>query len=272
MATYLIGDIHGCYAELQALLTQVAFNPTHDQLYLTGDLIARGPDSLAVLRFLYQHRQAVYPVLGNHDLHLLALYQGIGTSKSKDKLDSLLADKQIDQYMDYLRHQPLLRVDQQKQLILCHAGYYPLWDLATATACAREVEQQLQKDDYRLFLLKMHGNLPSLWSNQLTGHPRWRFIINAFTRMRYCLPNGQLDMYCKLPPDQVEKPLQPWFTLPLPYDLRPFSIVFGHWASLAGYPTPDTIYPLDTGCCWGGALTCLRWEDKQVFSQAALSS
>ena len=137
---------------------------------------------------------------------------------------------------------------------MAHAGITPQWDLDTAKSCARDVEAVLASDSYPLFLDAMYGDLPNHWSPELSGLARLRFITNAFTRMRYCFPNGQLDM------------LKPWFSIPGPV-AQAYSIVFGHWASLEGEGTPEGIYGLDTGCCWGGDLTCLRWEDKQIFTQ-----
>ncbi|WP_254889730.1 bis(5'-nucleosyl)-tetraphosphatase (symmetrical) ApaH, partial [Cronobacter sakazakii] len=139
-------------------------------------------------------------------------------------------------------------------------------DLATAQACARDVEAVLASDSYPLFLDAMYGDMPNNWSPELTGLARLRFISNAFTRMRYCFPNGQLDMYCKESPENAPAPLKPWFAIPGPV-AQEYAIVFGHWASLEGKGTPENIYALDTGCCWGGTLTCLRWEDKAVFTQ-----
>jgi len=266
MSTYLIGDIHGCFHELKALLKQVEFSPEEDILWLTGDLVARGPDSLAVLRYVRSLGSCVRMVLGNHDLHLLAVYAGISRNKPKDKLTPLLEAEDADELINWLRRQPLLQVDEEKKLVMAHAGITPQWTLETAQACARDVEALLASDSYPLFLDAMYGDLPNSWSTSLSGLARLRFITNAFTRMRYCFPNGQLDMYVKEAPENVPAPLKPWFDVPrqLPAD---YAIVFGHWASLEGKGAPQGIYALDTGCCWGGDLTCLRWEDKTYFTQ-----
>lgn len=265
MSRYLIGDIHGCYDELMALLQQVAFVPGKDQLWLTGDLVARGPDSLRVLRYVKSLGNSVRIVLGNHDLHLLAVFAGISRNKPRDHLTPLLEAPDVDALIHWLRRQPLLQVDEEKKLIMAHAGITPQWDLPTAKQCARDVEALLASDSFPLFLNAMYGDMPNNWCGKLTGLARLRFIANAFTRMRYCFPNGQLDMYNKTAPQHAPAPLKPWFAIPGPVT-KEYSVVFGHWASLRGQRTPEGIYALDTGCCWGGALTCLRWEDKQYFS------
>ncbi|MEQ1975768.1 bis(5'-nucleosyl)-tetraphosphatase (symmetrical) ApaH [Xenorhabdus sp. SGI240] len=269
MATYLIGDIHGCYREFRALLEQVNFNSSEDTLWLTGDLVARGPDSLAVLRYIKQLGSAVKLVLGNHDLHLLAVYAKISRNKPKDLLDELLAAPDADELINWLRKQPMLQIDEELKLVMAHAGLTPQWDLETARICAREVEAILRSDSYPLFLNEMYGDMPNNWTPELSGLARLRYSTNALTRMRYCFPHGQLDMSCKSKPENAPAPLKPWFTLPrrIPED---YSIAFGHWAALEGQGTPAGIYALDTGCCWGGKLTLLRWEDKQYFSQDPL--
>ncbi|MCL2894144.1 bis(5'-nucleosyl)-tetraphosphatase (symmetrical) ApaH [Brenneria tiliae] len=270
MSTYLIGDVHGCLAELEALLAQVSFHPRQDTLWLTGDLVARGPDSLQVLRFVRSLGSAVRVVLGNHDLHLLAVYAGISRNKPKDRLNALLEAPDADELINWLRRQPLLQVDEDVKLVMAHAGITPQWDLATAQMCAREVESMLASDSYPLFLDSMYGDMPNHWSPELSGLPRLRFSTNVFTRMRYCFAGGQLDMICKEPPTQAPSLLKPWFELPS--RIAPaYAIAFGHWASLEGKGTPENIYALDTGCCWGGELTMLRWEDKRYFRQKSLS-
>ncbi|MFT4465226.1 MAG: bis(5'-nucleosyl)-tetraphosphatase (symmetrical) ApaH [Sodalis sp. (in: enterobacteria)] len=261
MSTYLIGDIHGCFDELKILLAQVEFNPALDTLWLTGDLVARGPGSLEVLRLVRSLGDSVRMVLGNHDLHLLAVYTGISRNKPKDRITPLLEAPDADELINWLRRQPMLQVDEEKKLVMAHAGITPQWDLATARQCAREVESVLSSDSYPLFLDAMYGDMPNNWSPELSGLARLRFSTNVFTRMRYCFPNGQLEMNCKDIPDKAPAPLRPWFALPGPVP-ECYSIVFGHWASLMGQGTPAHIYGLDTGCCWGGELTLLRWEDK----------
>ncbi|EMF5208831.1 bis(5'-nucleosyl)-tetraphosphatase (symmetrical) ApaH [Enterobacter roggenkampii] len=266
MSTYLIGDVHGCYDELIALLKQVDFTPGQDTLWLTGDLVARGPGSLEVLRFVKSLGNSVRMVLGNHDLHLLAVFAGISRNKPKDRLTPLLDAPDADDLINWLRRQPLLQVDEEKKLVMAHAGITPQWDLETAKTCARDVEAVLASDSYPFFLDAMYGDMPNHWSEDLSGLARLRFITNAFTRMRFCFPNGQLDMYSKETPESAPTPLKPWFAIPGPVTSE-YNVVFGHWAALEGKGTPEGIYGLDTGCCWGGELTCLRWEDKTYFVQ-----
>lgn len=268
MSTYLIGDVHGCFEELRSLLDQVAFDPQVDQLWLTGDLVARGPDSLEVLRFVRYLGDCVKMVLGNHDLHLLAVYAGIARNKPKDRITPLLEAPDADLLINWLRRQPLLQVDEEKKLVMAHAGITPQWDIDTAISCAREVEAVLSSDTYPLFLDAMYGDMPNNWVPELTGLARLRFSTNALTRMRFCFPNGQLDMIAKEAPDSAPPPLKPWFSIPGPVS-RDYTIAFGHWASLEGKGTPEGIIALDTGCCWGGTLTMLRWEDKRVFTQVS---
>ncbi|PLV62625.1 bis(5'-nucleosyl)-tetraphosphatase (symmetrical) [Erwinia sp. E602] len=266
MSTYLIGDIHGCYDELKMLLAQVDFDPAQDELWLTGDLVARGPASLDVLRYVRSLGDSVRIVLGNHDLHLLAVYAGISRNKPKDRLTPLLEADDADELINWLRRQPLLQVDEEKKLVMAHAGITPQWDIDTAKLCAREVEAVLSSDTYPLFLDAMYGDMPNNWSPALSGLARLRFSTNALTRMRFCFPAGQLDMISKESPENAPPPLKPWFNVPglLPAD---YTVIFGHWASLEGKGTPDNVIGLDTGCCWGGTLTLLRWEDRQVFVQ-----
>lgn len=271
MATLLIGDLHGCYQELRAVLQLANFDPTRDTLWLTGDLVARGPDSLAVMRYLYTLGKTVHLVLGNHDLHLLAIYAGMSRQKPKDHLQALLEAPDADCLIHWLRHQPILQVNEQHKLVLAHAGITPQWDLATAIECAQEIEHILRSDRYPQLLNAMYGDQPSRWMPTLTGMDRLRFSLNAFTRMRYCYPSGELDMYCKQAPNETPSPLLPWFSLPCQVTDAGYAIAFGHWASLQGQGTiPLALYPLDTGCCWGGALTLLRWEDQRYFIQPAL--
>jgi len=267
MSTYVIGDVHGCIDELKALLAQVSFNPQHDSLWLTGDLVARGPNSLEVLRYVSSLGDSVRMVLGNHDLHLLSIYAGISFNKPKDRLTPLLEADDADELINWLRRQPVLQVDESLKLVMAHAGITPQWDLETAQMCAREVEAVLSSDTYPLFLDAMYGDMPNNWSPELSGLARLRFSTNAFTRMRYCFPNGQLDMMCKDTPENAPRPLKPWFDIESPIRQAGYSIAFGHWASLEGKGAPEGVYALDTGCCWGGVMTMVRWEDKQYFTQ-----
>lgn len=265
MATYIIGDLHGCFDEFQALLNQVGFNPKHDELWLTGDLIARGDKSLECLRFVKNLGERATVVLGNHDLHLLATLEGIKKVKPKDKVDPIFTAPDRLELQNWLRSRPLVAVHPRHQFVLVHAGISPDWDLDTALSCAEEVEQVLQSQDYATLLREMYGNSPLQWSDTLSGIDRLRYTINVCTRMRFCYADKRLDFECKLPVEQAPDSLKAWFEIENPRFGSP--ILFGHWASLIGYPTPPNIYALDTGCVWGNHLTMLRWEDKTYFTQ-----
>lgn len=267
MANYIVGDIQGCYDELILLLERANFSPIHDTLWLAGDLVARGPKSLETLEFIISLGSAAKTVLGNHDLHLLAISLGLFKPKDKDKTAPIIESPKLTQFVEWLRFQPLLL--EHPSFVLCHAGISPQWDIDTARKSAKEVEAVLQSDQWPWLIEQMYANEPSRWQESLTGIERYRYIINAFTRMRYCYPDGALDMKCKLPPTEVQhNTLMPWFTWPqrTPLD-KP--VIFGHWAALDGYQGRDVI-GLDTGCVWGGSLTMLNWETQQYFSQASL--
>ncbi|WP_394145743.1 bis(5'-nucleosyl)-tetraphosphatase (symmetrical) ApaH [Vibrio atypicus] len=268
MSTYIVGDIQGCFDELQLLLEQANFNPQQDTLWLAGDLVARGPKSLETLRFIKSLRQSAKVILGNHDLHLLAVSLGIHKVKNKDKTAPIFEAEDKDELLNWLRNQPLLA--EHDEFVMCHAGISPQWDLTQARSCACEVEAILQSDNWPWLIENMYQNQPDLWDDKLQGIERYRYIINAYTRMRFCLPDGQLDMDCKLPPNEVsDTQFTPWFLLEQRIPLNK-TVLFGHWAALEGYEGSDVI-GLDTGCVWGGRLTMLRWEDKTFFSQQALS-
>lgn len=266
MANILVGDIHGCYDPLRRLLDQVKFDANQDTLWLTGDLVARGPHSLEVLRFARALGDKCRISLGNHDLHLLALYANISKAKPKDRLTALLTAPDVTELMDWIRTRPLLQHDPHLKLVMVHSGISPQWNLQQAITYAKEVENVLHGKDYLAFIKEMYADTPVYWSPQLTGTPRLRYITNAFTRMRYCYKDGHLDFDCKERPGKASHVLTPWFLLKnqLPSD---YSLVFGHWAALMGKNIPLPFYGLDTGCCWGGYLTALRFEDKHTFTQ-----
>lgn len=267
MATYIVGDIQGCFDELQLLLKTVSFNPKKDTLWFAGDLVARGPKSLETLRFVRSLGDSAKVVLGNHDLHLLAVALGIHKPKNKDKTAPIFDAEDRDELLHWLRKQPLLA--EHPEFVMCHAGVSPQWTLEQARQYANEVEACLRGDDWTWLIENMYDNQPDFWQETLQGIDRYRYIINAFTRMRFCLPDGRLDMGCKLPPREVSgDKFVPWFNLK---ERIPLSkpVLFGHWAALEGYDGKDVI-GLDTGCVWGGSLTMLRWEDKTYFTQDAL--
>lgn len=270
MANFFVGDLHGCYDELQLLLEKVQFNPSQDKLYLTGDLIVRGTQSLECLRFVKSLGSSAQTVLGNHDLHFLATALGIKKIKSRDHVDAIFSAPDFFELVDWLRHQPLLIYSQSQNFLLVHAGISPDWNLNTARQCATEVEGILQSDDWYNLLENMYSEQPDRWSSNLQGWARWRYIINALTRMRFCYSDHRLDFACKSPLTDAPSTLIPWFNLANPL-YQQTSVIFGHWASLVDEPTPSHIYALDTGCVWGNRLTLLRWEDKKIFTQPRLN-
>ncbi|TDQ57952.1 bis(5'nucleosyl)-tetraphosphatase ApaH [Mesocricetibacter intestinalis] len=269
MATYLVGDLQGCYDELRSLLDRVKFDPASDHLYLVGDLVARGDKSLDCLRLVKSLGAAAQTVLGNHDLHLIATALGIKKVKACDRVEGIFAAADFEALIDWLRRQPLLVYNRQRNFVMTHAGISPDWDLSCALACAAEVENVLRGDDYHELLRAMYQNYPERWNENLSGFERLRYIINVFTRMRFCYRDHRLDFACKAPPEQAPPELLPWFKLENPL-YKQLNIVFGHWASLVDTPTPENIYALDTGCVWNNRLTMLRWEDKRYFVQPAL--
>lgn len=271
MANYFVGDLHGCFDELQALLKQVNFDVEKDHLYLTGDLIARGDKSLECLRFVKSLGNHGHTVLGNHDLHLLATAQGIKRVKARDNVDALFNAPDFKELIDWLRFQPMLIHLAEQNILLAHAGISPDWDLTTAINCAKEVECILQQDNFSELLENMYQNQPDLWSNTLTGIERLRYSINSLTRMRFCYLDHRLDFDCKLSLQDAPEDLVPWFSLDNPL-YKSTNIIFGHWASLVDNPIPQGIYALDTGCVWGNRLTMIRWEDKAIFTQESLKS
>lgn len=260
MSTWAIGDIQGCYAEFRALLDLIEFDPGHDQLWLTGDLINRGPDNLSTLRHVRGLGDAAITVLGNHDLALLVTAAGHRDPRSKDTIDDILAAPDREELLDWLRHRPLAHFDPELDCLLVHAGLPPQWDIATAMEQAHEVESALQGKDHERLLGRMFGNQPDCWRPGLDKLDRWRFTINALTRMRFVRADGSLDFDEKGPPGSQPEGLYPWYALPQ----RASSgqrIVFGHWSALgqeAIDDPPPEIHALDTGCQWGGKLTALR--------------
>ena len=269
MATYIVGDIQGCFDELQLLLEKAKFNPARDTIWFAGDLVARGPKSLETLRFVKSLGESAVTVLGNHDLHLLAIYLGVHPMKKKDRTASIFNADDHEELFDWLRRQPLLA--EHPDFVMCHAGISPQWDLHQARSAAREIEDILLGDNWRELIEEMYSNTPDQWDNKLIGIERYRYIINAFTRMRFCFPDGRLDMACKLPPNEVNhNELIPWFLLDSRVKFEK-TILFGHWAALNGHHGREVI-GLDTGCVWGGELTMLRWEDQKYFTQQSLET
>jgi len=261
LATYAIGDIQGCYDELQRLLEFIEFNPSKDKLWLAGDIVNRGPKSLEVMRFVKSLGKRAITVLGNHDLHLLALSQGNRRHSKHGTLDKILQAPDSDELLHWLRHRPVMHHSRKQNFSMVHAGLPPQWDIPTALALARELEAVIQGPGFRRFCRQMYGNEPDLWSNKLTGMARHRFITNSFTRLRFCTPGGRLALQEKGSPDSQHGKLLPWYELPKRAS-RNDRILFGHWSTL-GYHEAHQIWSLDTGCLWGGALTALRLRKKK---------
>jgi len=258
MAVYAIGDVQGCLHELDRLLTKLHFDPAADRLWFAGDLVNRGPQSLETLRFVRGLGASALTVLGNHDLHLLAAACDPARVRPKDTLHPILDAPDCMELLDWLRRQPLLHHDATLGYTLIHAGLPPQWDLALAQGCAREVEAVLSGDGYADYLAHMYGNEPDMWTNDLRGWERLRFITNCFTRLRYCDENGRLGLAFKGAPGSQPAGYRPWFEIPRRHS-RPLSIVFGHWSTL-GHRDDPGVFPLDSGCLWGGQLTALRLD------------
>ncbi len=258
MATYAIGDIQGCFADLQRLLDKCNFDPASDTLWFAGDLVNRGPDSLATLRFVKQLGKRAISVLGNHDLHLLAIAADHKNTRDRGLIEVMQASD-ADELVHWLRHRPLLHHDELLGFSLVHAGIYPLWSLKKARKRARELEAVLRSDDYLDFIHHMYGNTPNKWDKKLEGWDRLRFICNSFTRMRYCYPDGRLEFADKGPRGTQQEDTMAWFDLP--GRKKPDSrILFGHWSTLGLLLDRKDVYSLDTGCLWGGRLTALRLD------------
>ncbi|GMR09130.1 MAG: bis(5'-nucleosyl)-tetraphosphatase (symmetrical) ApaH [Gammaproteobacteria bacterium] len=256
MSTYAIGDVQGCYDELQQLLALIEFDSVRDRLWFTGDLVNRGPDSLEVLRFVKSLGDKAITVLGNHDLHLLAIAANRDRPRRKDTLDDVLNAPDRDELLNWLRQQPLMHVDNSLGFVLIHAGLPPQWDLARAQACAHEVEMVLRGENYQAYFQQMYGNQPDSWRDDLGGMDRLRFITNCFTRLRYCDQNGRYAMEEKGSPGSQAEPWQPWFRIQ-DRASKGANIIFGHWSTL-NEVNDEGIFALDSGCLWGGQLTALQ--------------
>lgn len=264
MARYVIGDVQGCFDQLQQLLQLIRFNPAIDQLWFCGDLIARGPQSLETLRFVRSLGHSAITVLGNHDLNFLASQYGYGRVVPEDQLDALQQAADLPDLLDWLLHQPLLHFAADEQLLMVHAGLSPEWDLATALQMAAETSTELQRRP-AAFFAQMYGNTPDSWFSAKNSSERWRFTINSLTRMRYCWADGRLEL--KQKGELSDNPdLLPWYEF---WRTRQHpQIFFGHWAALAGYSPVTGIHALDTGCVWGQTLTCYCIESDQRSSVA----
>lgn len=253
MATYAIGDIQGCYHAFTALLSRLQFNPKQDKLWLVGDLINRGSGSLEVLRWCYQHQQSIKMVLGNHDLHALAVAHQLKPAHKYDTLQAVIEAPDANELLTWLRYQPLLV--SENGYVMVHAGLLPQWTVDDALACSREIGAQLQADHYLHFLANMYGNKPNRWHADLAGIDRHRVITNAMTRMRICTAQGEMEFEFKGELQDIPQGYMPWFDVPDRLSAQD-NIICGHWSAL-GLHQRDNIHALDTGCLWGGQLTAM---------------
>ncbi|MDN6319237.1 MAG: symmetrical bis(5'-nucleosyl)-tetraphosphatase [Marinobacter sp.] len=257
MTDYAIGDIQGCYDPLKSVLAKVDFSPSRDKLWVAGDLINRGPSSLKTLRYIENLGDAAVVVLGNHDLHLLAVALGGHGLKRKDTLEEILNAPDCDKLVNWLRQQHLCVHDPERNLIMAHAGLPHIWSLKQALACASEVEEVIRSKQASEYFSLMYGNKPEVWSEGLTGMDRWRIITNYFTRMRFIANDGRLELTAKESAGTAPEGFAPWFEFPRTDNLR---VIFGHWAALEGKTGIERFTGLDTGCVWGGALTMMNLD------------
>jgi len=261
MATYAIGDIQGCFDSLQRLLAQIRFDPACDRLWLVGDLVNRGAQSLQTLRFVKGLGAAATTVLGNHDLHLVMLAAGHSRKRKDDTLDAVLAAPDRDELLDWLRHRPMMHVENGYALV--HAGLLPQWTVARARALAAEVEAALRGPYHDAFLANMWGSEPARWGDELAGWSRLRVVVNALTRMRFCSADGEMEFRSKGEVATAPAGYLPWFAVP-GRKSADHTLVTGHWSAL-GLRLEPNLLALDSGCLWGGHLTAVRLPDHTVF-------
>lgn len=261
MATYAIGDIQGCLKPLERLFDVIDFDPLRDRLWFVGDLVNRGPHSLEVLRLVRDLGELATVVLGNHDLHLLAVAHGHARLHHDDTLDDILAAPDREVLLDWLRARPLMVVEGEYAMV--HAGLLPQWSIAAAQKLAREVEVRLRANTYDEFLSQMYGNQPDRWSESLSGADRWRVVVNAMTRMRICTVDGVMEFKHKGALQDVPSDFAPWFEIKSRKS-RTHTVLFGHWSAL-GFKRDRDYVALDSGCLWGRSLSAIRLEDRRPF-------
>jgi bis(5'-nucleosyl)-tetraphosphatase (symmetrical) len=254
MSLYLIGDVQGCDAALGQLLEKMDFSPSRDQLVLLGDLVNRGPQSLAVLRRLAALGDAAQCLLGNHDLHALAVACGARTAHKSDTLQDLLAAPDADQLLDWLRWRDLAIL--KGGIVMTHAGVLPQWNAAKVIALGQETVKQIRQKDAKNFFQSMYGNTPHAWRDDLLGSDRHRVIINALTRLRFCSAQGEMEFATKEGAGAAPEGYMPWFEVPNRATQNTI-VAFGHWSTLGLINRPNLI-ALDTGCVWGGCLSAMR--------------
>ena len=261
MAIYAIGDLQGCYQSFRQLLDLVQFDPSNDQLWLVGDIVNRGPDSLVLLRFLKQAGNSTKIVLGNHDLHLLMVAEGLAKTSAGDTLQAILDAPDRDELLHWLRHQSLLHTEND--FVMVHAGLLPTWTVKQARQLASEVEFALRHENFHEVFARLYGNLPNHWDDNLAGYERLRLIVNAMTRMRVCTSDGLIDFTYKGKEAHIPAGHMPWFDVPSRASQHA-TIVCGHWSAL-GLKVREDLIALDTGCLWGGNLTAIRLGDRKIF-------
>ncbi|MDH5734904.1 MAG: symmetrical bis(5'-nucleosyl)-tetraphosphatase [Gammaproteobacteria bacterium] len=268
MTIYAIGDVQGCFQQLQQLLDKLGFDSNNDNLWFAGDIINRGPDSLATLRFIKSLGDSAITVLGNHDLHLLAVANGRRKQGKKDTIKDILSAPDREELLDWLLHRPLIHYDHKLDICLVHAGIYPHWSIEQSLNYASEVENILRGKKHHEYFHHMYGDKPPKWSEHLKGWDRLRFITNVFTRMRYCMDDGHLDLKDKSSPGSQQSDVIPWFDHP-ERKTENTSIIFGHWSTLTD-PGKERLYPLDTGCLWGGKLTALKIDQQNTRQRISI--
>jgi len=273
MANYVIGDIQGCFKELKGLLDEINFDPIKDRLWFVGDLINRGPESLRTIEFIYQIKSSCNLVLGNHDIHFLAIAEGLRKPLKEDTLRELLASENLNLYTKWLRDQSLLHYEKidcehgSKTYLMTHAGIPPHWSWEEALTASQEIKEALSNDSlYIEYLNNIYGNLPSKSGTHLSRLERLRLNTNYLTRMRFCKIDGELELEIKGALTHNPKGFKAWFDHPLRIQNENLHIIFGHWAALGGETGISNITSVDTGCVWGYKLTAFRLEDSRVFS------
>ncbi|MFK7816387.1 MAG: symmetrical bis(5'-nucleosyl)-tetraphosphatase [Gammaproteobacteria bacterium] len=266
MAVYAIGDVQGCYDELQELVSYISFNPKKDQLWFVGDLVNRGPKSLETLRWVKSLGNSALTVLGNHDLHLLAAHAGAKEITTTSSLYPVLQAKDLNQLVEWLRHQPLMIYNKQLNFAMVHAGLAPQWSIKDSIRYAKEVEVTLRSKKYKDFLYNMYGDKPDQWDGRLKGWNRLRAITNFMTRIRYCTNKGVMSFTDKNTPGTQSAKMKPWYEI-TSRKSQDTTVVFGHWSTL-GHINDHNVISTDTGCLWGGALTAVKIDiDKLTVYQ-----
>ncbi len=261
MATYAIGDLQGCLDPLTRLLDELGFSSARDRLWFVGDLVNRGPQSLEALRFVKSLGDRAVTVLGNHDLHLIAVAEGFGRRHKSDTLDEILTAPDREELLAWLRARSMLHIEDE--YLMVHAGLLPAWEAARARELAAEVEAALCSRRFRHLVRHMYGNRPDRWDENLAGYDRLRVVVNAMTRLRICTADGRMDLSFKGAADDVPSGYLPWFEVPGRCSAES-TVICGHWSAL-GLRVEPNLLALDTGCLWGRQLTAVRLEDRRLF-------